>query len=167
MKELDEKDCLILNLLQEDCRVSLTKLSKKVGLSIDSVKKRIKRMIKDDIFFPKIQLRPRNFGFKNIVDIKMRLYNYNEKDKIRFIKFLEENNRVAEMFSVSGDWDFSIVIIAKDALDLGEVIESIRNKFGYMISDWSESLTTKAYKFENYEMLKLMGLETKQKGKNV
>ena len=55
MKELDEKDCLILNLLQENCRMSLTDISKKVGLSIDSVKKRIKRMIKDDIFFPKIK----------------------------------------------------------------------------------------------------------------
>ena len=162
-KELDEKDCLILNLLQENCRMSLTDISKKVGLSIDSVKKRIKRMIKDDIFFLKIQLRPRNFGFKNIVDIKIKLHNYSEKDIKEFIEYLKENPRVAEIFSISGDWNFTIVIIAKDAIDLGNVVESIRNKFSHIISDWSESLTTKAYKFENYDVLKLMGYKDVQK----
>jgi len=159
MKELDKKDCVILNLLQENCRMSLTDISKKVGLSIDSVTKRIKRMIKDEIFYPKIQLRPRNFGFKNIVDIKVKLHDYNENDKKEFVNFLEENPYVAEMFSVSGDWDFSIVIIAKDAEDLGNIIESIRNKFSYMISNWSESLTTHAYKFERYDLTKLINFK--------
>ena len=155
-KELDEKDCLILNLLQENCRMSLTDISKKVGLSIDSVKKRIKRMIKEDIFFPKIQLRPRNFGFKNIVDIKIKLHNCSEKDIKEFIEYLKENPRVAEIFSISGDWNFSIVIIAKDAIDLGKIAGGIRNRFSKIIDTWSESLTTCAYKFENYDMLKLM-----------
>jgi len=154
-KELDEKDCIILNLLQENCRMSLTDISKKVGLSIDSVTKRIKRMIKDDIFFPKIQLRPRHFGFKNIVDIKIKLHNYSEKDKKEFIEFLEKNPYIAEIFSISGDWDISIVVIAKDALHLGDVTMAIRDKFGDIISNWSESLTTHVYKFEKYNMLKL------------
>ncbi len=155
-KELDEKDCVILNLLQENCRMSLTDISKKVGLSIDSVKKRIKRMIKDNIFFPKIQLRPRNFGFKNIVDIKIKLHNYSEKDIKEFIEYLKENPNVAEIFSISGDWNFSIVIIAKDAIDLGRIAGEIRNKFSKIIDTWSESLTTCVYKFENYDMVKLM-----------
>jgi len=156
MKELDEKDCVILNLLQENCRMSLTDISKKVGLSIDSVKKRIKKMIKNDIFFPKIQLRPRNFGFKNIVDIKIKLRNYSEKDIKEFIEYLKENPNVAEVFSISGDWNFSIVIIAKDAIDLGKRTGEIRNKFSKIIDIWSESLTTCVYKFENYDMIKLM-----------
>ncbi len=159
MKELDEKGCLILNLLQENCRMSLTDISKKVGLSIDSVKKRIKRMIKEGMFFPKIQLRPRNFGFKNIVDIKIKLHNYTEKNIEELIGFLKKNPRVAEIFSVSGDWDFSIVIIAKDAEDLGETSNLIRNKFNKIISGWSESLTTCVYKFENYDLIKLLNLE--------
>jgi len=159
MEKLDEKDCLILNLLQENCRMSLTDISKKVGLSVDSVKNRIDRMIKYHIFFPKIQLRPRNFGFNDIVDVKIKLHNYTEEDIEEFIGFLEKNPRVAEIFSISGDWDFSIVIIAKDVEDLGRTSSMIRNKFNKIISGWSESLTTCAYKFESYDMLKLMGYE--------
>jgi DNA-binding Lrp family transcriptional regulator len=113
-------------------------------------------MIKNHIFFPKIQIRPRNFGFSNIVDIKIKLHNYTKEELNEFIEYLSSNTRIAEMFKVSGDWDFSIVVIAKDAEDLAETTWKIRDKFNKIISEWSESLTTMVYKFETYEMVKLM-----------
>lgn len=155
--ELDEINCKILNLLQKDCRISLTDVSKVVKLSVDSVKKRINKMIKEDIFFPKIQLRPRNFGFTNVVDVKIKLHNYTQKDIDQFVEYLKNNPFVAEVFSVSGEWDFSIVIIAKNPRDLGILNNEVRNRFSRIIKDWSESLTTCAFKFENYDMLKVMG----------
>ena len=102
MKIIDEKNCIILNLLQENCRISLTDISKKTGLSVDSVKKRIENMIKNKIFYPKIQLRPRNFGFNNIIDVKIRLHNYSEIDRNKFINYLQENPHVAEILCLSG-----------------------------------------------------------------
>lgn len=157
MTKIDEKDCMMLNLLQKDCRMSLTKIAKEVDLSIDSVKKRIKKLLKGDVFYPKVQLRPRNFGFMNIVDVNIKLHNYSDQDIKKFISFLQEHPNVAEIFSISGEWNFSIVIIAKDAIDLGRVSSSIRNKFSSIINEWSESLTTCVYKFEDYDMLKLIG----------
>ncbi len=155
MIKLDEKNCMILNLLQENCRISLTEIAKKVELSVDSVKKRINKMIENDIFYPKIQLRPRNFGFNNIVEIKIRLHNYSENERNKFISYLKENPRVAEILCISGEWDLTIVIIAKDSLDLGKITSEIRNKFNKIIDDWRESLTTHVYKFEEYDMLKI------------
>lgn len=165
MIELDKKDCLILNLLQENCRMSLSDISKKIGLSVDSTKKRINKMIKNDIFFPKIQVRPRNFGFKEIVDIRIKLHNYNKEDIDRFVNYLKENPRVSEFFSLSGEWNFSIVLISKDFKDLKNVTDEIRSKFGKIINEWSESLTTCVYKFEKYDLLKLMGYN--KRGSNV
>ena len=72
---------------------------------------------------------------------------------------MKDHPNVAEIFSVAGQWDFSIVVIAKDAIDLGKIVQSIRNKFSEIISDWSESLTTRVYKFEVYDMLKVMNFK--------
>jgi Lrp/AsnC family transcriptional regulator, leucine-responsive regulatory protein len=157
MANLDEKDCMILNILQINCRTPLTKIAKTVGLSIDSVNKRIKRMLRDNIFHPKIQIRPRNIGYANIVDVKIRLQYSSEKEVREFISYLEAHPRVSEVFSTSGDWDFSIVIIAQNALDLGNITSEIRYKFGKMITSWTETLTTNSHKFEYYDMCKLMG----------
>ena len=159
MQNLDQKDCLILNLLQENCRASLTEIAEKVGLSIDSIKKRIDHLAEDGIFFPKIQLRPRHFGFENIIDIRIKLHNYTEKELSDFIKYLKQHPRVSEVFSLSGEWNFAIVILSKDFSDLGKVTGEIRTKFAKIISEWSESLTTAVHKFEIYDMLKLKEYE--------
>lgn len=157
--KLDKKNCQILNLMQEDCRISLTDLAKKVGLSVDSVKKRIEKMRKEEIFYPKIQIRPRSFGYKNIVDVKIKLHNYNTKDIEEFVKYLIKHPNIAEVFSMSGTWNFSIVIIAKDFNDMGKISNDIRSKFGKIINEWSESLTTAVYKFEDYDLIKLINPE--------
>jgi len=154
--ELDQKNCRILNLLQKNCRMSLTEISKNVGLSVDSVKKRINKMIEKNIFFPRIQLRPRNFGFKNIVEIKIKLENQDIKKVNEFIEYLKNTSEIVEILTVSGNWDISIVIICKDALDLGRITDKIRRDHGKIISNWTKSLTTCAHKFEEYDMLKLI-----------
>jgi len=153
--KLDQKNCTILNILQKNCRTSLTNIAKETGLSIDSVKKRIQRMIKEDIFDPKIQIRPRNFGFNNIVEVKIKLQDADSVLIKEFIEYLKENKHVAEVISISGEWDFTIVIISRDALHLGRITGEIRDKFHGVIKDWVESLTTCVYKFEEYDMLKL------------
>ena len=167
MKKLDEKNCLILNLLQEDCRMSLTEIAKRVGLSVDSTKKRIDKMLKEGIFYPKIQLRPRHFGFPYIVDVKIKLRNYTDQKIKEFVKYMNNHPRIAELFSISGEWDFTLVIIAKDHEDLAMISDEIRKKFGEIISDWTASLTTIAYKFEKYDMLNLKKYESKLGGSGV
>lgn len=157
MYKLDKKDYLILDLLQQDCRMSLTKIAKKVGLSVDSVKKRMEKMLKNDIYHPQIQLRPRNFGFPNIVDVKIKISYSDEAEINRFIKYLITHPRVSEVFSISGEYDISITLIARNAIDLGEVTTEIRNKFGSLLTEWNASLTTKCYKFEQYNMHELFG----------
>ena len=105
-------------------------------------------MLKNRVFWPKIQIRPRNFGFNNIVEVKKSL-QYTTSERVKeFILYLRKNPRIGEIFSISGNWDFSIVIITKDAIDLGKITSQIRFKFGDIISTWTESLTTNSYKFE-------------------
>ena len=156
IRVLDAKDCLILNILQSNCRISLTDIAKQIGLSIDSTKKRIKKM-ENLFFYPRVQIRPRKLGFSNIVDIKIKLNTYNEKEINKFLDYLKSNPRIVEIFSISGQWDLSMVVISKNADDLGNISLEIKNKFGKIISAWSESTTLKAYKFEHYDVGNLLG----------
>ena len=159
MRNLDKKDCIILGILQNNCRTSLTEIAKQVNLSIDSVTKRIKKMEENKIFHPRIQIRPRNFGFANIVDINIKLSDHSKEERDKFINYLQENSRIAEIFSISGQWDLSIVLVSKDAADLEEITSEIKEKFGKIINSWSESMTLTVYKFETYDMNKLMGFD--------
>ena len=157
--KFDKIDCKILELLQQDCRMSLTDISKKLNLSVDSTRKRVQKLLKEEIFYPKIMLRPRHFGYPNIVDVKIKLRNYNEKTINEFIEYTVNHPRITEVFSLSGEWDFTLVIISKDHEDLADITKKIREKFSGIISDWRESLTTIAYKFERYDMERLVGLK--------
>lgn len=153
--DLDKKDCQILDLLQKDCRMSLTKISKEVGLSVDAVNKRIKKMIDGKVFYPKVQIRARNIGFRNVIEAKVKLQNVSEEDLKEFVEFLEKHRRVVEVFSLSGEWDFSLVIIGKDTFDLSNITNKIRSKFAKLIYAWNESISVRCYKFEEFDMKKL------------
>ncbi|MBN2881024.1 winged helix-turn-helix transcriptional regulator [Candidatus Woesearchaeota archaeon] len=153
---IDEKNCQILQILHKNSRASLTEISKKVNLSVDSVNKRIQKMIESKIFSPSIYMRHRYYGFNNVVEVKLKLHNLDcETDYNHFISFLKEHPRVTEVFSIAGEWDLSIVIIARDAIEQGIITQKIRSKFGKIINSWSESLTITCHKFEDYNFKKL------------
>ncbi|MBT3582350.1 Lrp/AsnC family transcriptional regulator [Candidatus Woesearchaeota archaeon] len=152
---LDEKDRKILMILQENARESLTAISRKIGLSVDAVHQRIKKMMANHIFDNQIQLVPHNFGYPMIADVKIKLKNASEKDTNTFVSYLRAHPRVIDLMQIMGDWDFTCILIAKDANDLAEVTNEIRYKFNKFIADWKSMMVLKHFKFEEYDMTKL------------
>jgi len=63
--------------------------------------------------------------------LKIKL-NYTSKRMWSLLHILEPI-LAWQRFSVSGEWDFSIVIIAKDPIDMGKITSEIKFKFGKMI----------------------------------
>lgn len=154
--ELDLKNTLILQKLHKNSRVSLTEISKSVGLSVDSVNNRIQKMLENKIFSPSIFMRHRYCGFNNVVEVKIKLQNLDKKEEFnKFISFLKEHPRITEVFGISGEWDLSMVFIAHDSIEQGRISQDIRIRFGKIINSWSESLTITAYKFEDYDFKRL------------
>lgn len=149
----DDKDKKILMVLQENGREQLKTISKKVNLSIDSVHKRIKEMIKKGVFVPTILINPRVIGYPLIADIKIKLKNIEEKERNKFIEYLKNHKRVIELLSVMGDYDFTCVLIAKDSNELEQLSTEIRQKFKELILEWKGILVLKTYKFEEYALI--------------
>ncbi|MBU2560840.1 MAG: Lrp/AsnC family transcriptional regulator [Nanoarchaeota archaeon] len=152
---LDKKDKKILNLLQKDGRMLLKDISKAVNLSIDATHKRIKRMRAEGIFYSTILIDPRKIGYPLTIDVKIKLKDIDEEKYHKLIAYLSEHPNVIELFSVSGDYDLSVPIIAKDYDDLNRISLEIRQTFKEIIADWKSAVNLKIYKFEEYNMEKL------------
>ena len=123
-----------------------------MGLSIDAVNKRIKRMQEKQILFLQVQLEPRNFGYPFVVDAKIKLQNITEENLENFIKYLKAHPKVIDLLSASGDWDITCVFIAKNPAEVEEFIMDTRKKFSNLIADWKSALLLNAYKFEEYNL---------------
>ena len=152
---LDKKDKEILNILQEDNRTLLKTIARQVGLSIDSTHKRIKKMLDNKVFFPSIMIDPDMIGYSLSVDVKIKLKDAGEKETKEFVNYLLQHERVVELLSIIGDWDFTCVLIARDGDDFNNVANEIRFKFNKIIADWKSVVVLKVHKFEKYNMSKL------------
>jgi len=151
-RDVDEKDKKILMLLQKDGRMQLTEIAKKIGLSIDSVHKRIKEMQRKKIFETGIFIEPRKLGFPLLADIKIKLRNITPEEKQDLINSLIAHKRVIDLLSIMGDFDLTCVLIAKDTNELDEISTEIRQRYSNLIADWKAMLILKTHKFEHYDL---------------
>lgn len=153
LKNLDEKDRKILNILQKNGRETLTTISRKVGLSIDSVNKRIKKMKESGIIDRfGIFIDPKALGYPIVADVKIKLKNIKSKELEDFIKHLKNNPNVIELISIMGDYDITCVFVAKTSSRLEKISMKVRERFSNIISDWKASIILKVHKFEEYEL---------------
>jgi Lrp/AsnC family transcriptional regulator, leucine-responsive regulatory protein len=153
--QLDDKDKKILMILQKNARETLTNISRKIGLSVDAVHNRIKKMVKHDIFSQTININPRALGYSVICETKVRLKDASRKDAQAFDKYIKNHPRIIEAFRIIGDWDYTIVFIAKDTEDLWDVTQEVRFQFNKIIADWRSVTNLSDIKFEEYDMMKL------------
>ncbi|HII71480.1 TPA: Lrp/AsnC family transcriptional regulator [Candidatus Woesearchaeota archaeon] len=152
---LDAKDKKILNLLQKDGRMLLKDISRKVGLSIDAVHNRMKKMQEAGVYYPSIFIDPKAIGYPLIIDVKVKLKDIDKKRYDQLIAYLKDYPNVIELFTVSGDYDLTLPIIAKDYDQLNSISLEIRNNFKDIIAEWRSGLNLKFFKFEEYDMERL------------
>jgi Lrp/AsnC family transcriptional regulator, leucine-responsive regulatory protein len=152
---LDDKDRKILMILQKNARETLTNMSRNVGLSVDAVHNRIKKMVEHGIFSQTININPRAIGYPIICETKVRLKDASRKDAEVFDKYLKNSPHIIEAFHIIGDWDYTIVFIAKDTIDLGNIMQDVRFQFNKIIADWRSVTNLSDIKFEEYDMMKL------------
>ena len=153
--KLDGKDKKILMILQKNARENLTVIARQVGLSIDSVHKRIKKMQKADIFQQSIKVNPVTVGYPLVSDVRIRLRNTHATKVNKLVSYLKNHPKIVNLFRMMGEWDIICVMIGKDAQDLNQTSLEIRDQFADIIADWRSCLQLELLKFESYDMAKL------------
>ncbi|WP_280770931.1 Lrp/AsnC family transcriptional regulator [Salipaludibacillus daqingensis] len=80
MGKLDQKDLAILNYLQENGRCSYTEIARLLNVSEGTVRTRINRMLKDDVFEFVIHTNPNKIGLnvQAIIGITTKLGKHEE-----------------------------------------------------------------------------------------
>ncbi len=152
IRQLDRIDRDILNILSKNARAKLTQISKKIGLSVDSVKKRIIKLERNGIITKyTIQVNPSILGLPLGVHIYVKFKDFNQSRFDEFIKYLKASPRVIDLMSMAGDYDLYIVILVADTEDLEKKKNEIRQAFSDIIGDWKEVLVTKLYTLEEYK----------------
>ena len=112
---LDTKDLSILRLLQQNARITVKEISEKIHLSTTPVHERIKRMEESGVIKQYTTLLDPvkvKRGLMVICYVSLKQHSKNAGDK--FIKTILELNEVIECYSISGEFDFMLKVVAED-----------------------------------------------------
>ncbi|NOQ37895.1 winged helix-turn-helix transcriptional regulator [archaeon] len=151
ISQIDETDRKILNILSDNSRARLLDIARSVSLSIPSAKARIDRMVANDVITKfTIQVDTEKTGMPIGVHARIKLKNITEERQDEFIKYLQKNRNVIDIFSIIGDVDLLLVIIARDSSDMNRILFKIRHEFTDLIADWETNYIMQIYKIEDY-----------------
>ncbi|MEM9819986.1 MAG: Lrp/AsnC family transcriptional regulator [Bacteroidota bacterium] len=113
--KLDQTDAKILNLLQEDARMTIKEIAARLNLSSTPVFERIKRLEKRGIINKYVAiLNPQLLGKKLNAFVHLSLLDHSKEAVEAFVRQVVEYDEVMECHHVTGDSDFLLKIIVED-----------------------------------------------------
>ncbi|MEM4511534.1 MAG: Lrp/AsnC family transcriptional regulator [Nanopusillaceae archaeon] len=121
--KIDEIDIKILEFLEENSRIKNTKIAKALGLTEAAIRKRIEKLIKNNIIRKfTIVVDYKAFGYKNcIIGINV------QKNKIfDVIKNILKTKKIKSLYISIGDHDILLEFVYKNQKDLENFIEILK-----------------------------------------
>lgn len=135
MIKLDIKDKNILHELDNNCRQTNSQISKKGGLSKDSVAYRIDKLERLGI----IEGYNISIDFKKLGLIKerilLKIIDFDEKKFNKLIDFLKKQKNIWGFGNLEGEWDFSILYLSKSSYDFFNFYNNLMYEFRDIIGD--------------------------------
>ena len=112
---LDAKDLSILALLQQNARITVKEISEKIHLSTTPVHERIKRMENDGVIKQYVTLVNHSKVKKGLMVIcYVSLKAHSKNAGTKFINAINEMNEIIECYSISGEFDFMLKVVAEN-----------------------------------------------------
>lgn len=112
---IDRKDTRILQLLQDDGRLSLAELSDRIALSPTATAARLKRLVQDGYILGfSARLDPRKLERGLVVFVEVKLDRTNEDVFAAFAAAAQGNADIMECHMVAGGFDYLLKARVKD-----------------------------------------------------
>jgi Lrp/AsnC family leucine-responsive transcriptional regulator len=113
--EVDEKDRAILQLLQENAKITVREIAHLIHLSPTPVHERIKRMEDEGIIRQYAALVDHSKVGKGLMVIcYVSLKEHNKRSGAKFIKLINELKEVIECYNISGQFDFMLKVVVEN-----------------------------------------------------
>ncbi len=148
---LDDIDRQIMSILWKNSRTKLTSISKDVGLSVDSVKKRIKKLEDSKVIMRySLNIDTDKLGLPLGIHVHIKLKDVVKERYQEFVNELARNHRVIVLIDMLGDYDIFTVFLAKDTEEMDEMKLELRQRFSDIIGEWTESITSRIRILEEF-----------------
>jgi len=113
--QLDEKDLLILRLLQQNAKMTVREIASQVHLSTTPVHERIKRMEASGVIKQYATLVDHTKVKKGLMVIcYVSLKQHSKNAGIKFIRLIQNMPEIVECYSISGEFDFMLKVMAEN-----------------------------------------------------
>ncbi len=122
----DAIDVKILEILQENARVSISELSKRVNLSISAVSERLKKLEGSRVIeqYTAILSEPAmNKNLSALILISLDSPNQTEE----FLKLVSECDEILSCYSITGEYDYSLFAATEDTASLEILMNKIKS----------------------------------------
>ena len=120
---IDQKDRLLLEILQSNSRTTNAELAKQVELSPSSTLERVKKLEASGIIEKYITLlNPRKAGYTCFTFVEVKLARHGETPVEDFFKSIAKMDEVLECHHITGEADFLLKVATKDIPAYEELI---------------------------------------------
>jgi Lrp/AsnC family transcriptional regulator, leucine-responsive regulatory protein len=122
LSELDSVDRMILRELQQDT-ISQVELAKRIALSPPAVHARVKRLEEMGILRRYVALVDREkLGYDLMCIVGVTLQRHQAGDVNAFHQAVQQMSEVMECFSVTGEYDYLLKVVARSRKDLERIL---------------------------------------------
>ena len=126
---LDNKNILILQLLQKNARMSASEIAEEVGLSVPAAAERIKKLTESDyVEGYRAKLNSKNLGYDVTAFINVDCTSSDLYDHV--VQKATGNRSVLECHSITGEGSHLLKIKAKNSEDLERLLAQIQSWSG-------------------------------------
>ncbi len=145
--KISSKDIEIIRILENDGRMPLLKLAKKIGLSHETVRYKINRLLKAGVIQKfTVRVNKRALGYQIYGVVLIAISNYTKENWDEFFNFLMQHPNIVNVEKVTGNYDLKFAFWAKDTEDFDRISHAIKTRFSGIIKDWNSFIFTNRFK---------------------
>lgn len=123
---LDSTDKAILNLLQDDATLPLKTVAERVHVSVATAQRRIQALIDSGVITKQVAIvNPNKVGYGLTAVVMIEMERSNTSMQRRFERLMDAQSQVMSCYEVSGDFDFMLMVNAKNMSDYHQFTRSL------------------------------------------